>query len=262
MTRMKSWAILLLLTLTGGAGAPFDSLSLAQGGQTPTTANVRFEVASVKENKSGSQNSSNRTAGERYSGTNVSLVSLLRTAYALQEFQIAGYPAWAETDKFDVEAKMESGANPPDFPLMLQKLLAERFKLVVHREPRQTSIYTLVVAKDGPKLKPGDPSKCGGSSCGFNASPTEIVGENVSMSQFAFRLSRSIGTHVVDGTSLKGTFDFKVTWLPDDRFSGRGASANPTLFTAIQEQLGLRLQAGRGPVDTLVIDRAEKPVAD
>ena len=249
MTRMKSWAILLLLTLAGaGAGAQ--------------SASPAFEVASIKENKSGSPNSGNRTAGERYSGTNVSLVSLLRTAYALQEFQIAGYPAWAETDKFDVEAKMESGANPPDFPLMLQKLLAERFKLVVHREPRQTSIYTLVVAKDGPKLKPGDPSKCGGSSCGFNASPTEIVGENVSMSQFAFRLSRSIGTHVVDGTSLKGTFDFKVTWLPDDRFSGRGASANPTLFTAIQEQLGLRLQAGRGPVDTLVIDRAEKPVAD
>jgi uncharacterized protein (TIGR03435 family) len=259
---MKSWTVVLLLTLTGaGAGAPFDSLSLAQGGQTPTMANVRFEVASVKENKSGSQNSSNRTAGERYSGTNVSLVSLLRTAYALQEFQIAGYPAWAETDKFDVEAKMEPGANPRDFPLMLQKLLAERFKLVVHREPRQTSIYTLVVAKDGPKLKPGDPSKCVGS-CGFNATPTEINGESVTMEQFAFRLSRSIGTHVVDGTSLKGTFDFKVTWLPDDRFSGRGASANPTLFTAIQEQLGLRLQAGRGPVDTLVIDRAEKPVVD
>ena len=82
------------------------------------------------------------------------------------------------------------------------------------------------------------------------------------MAQFAARLARSIGTHVVDGTLLNGTFDFKMTWLPDDRFSGRGASANPTLFTALQEQLGLRLQAGRGPVETLVIDRAEKPVVD
>ena len=235
---------------------------LAQSALPALKAVPAFEVVSIKENKTGSQNSSNRTAGERYSGTNVSLISLLRTAYALQEFQIAGYPAWAEVDKFDVEAKMESGANPRDFPLMLQKLLADRFKLVAHREPRQTSIYTLVVVKDGPKFKPGDPSKCGGSSCGFNASPTEIVGENVSMEQFAARLSRSIGTHVVDGTSLNGTFDFKVTWLPDDRFSGRGASANPTLFTALQEQLGLRLQSGRGPVDTLVIDRVEKPVTD
>jgi uncharacterized protein (TIGR03435 family) len=259
---MKLWTM-LLLTFTGvGATAPFDSLSLAQGSQTPTTANVTFEVASIKENKSGSQNSSSRTAGDRYSATNESLIELIRIAYAVQEFQIAGYPAWAETDKFDVEAKMESGANPRDLPLMLQKLLVERFTLVVHREPRQTSIYTLVVMKDGPKFKPGDPAKCGGRSGGFAATPTEINGGCVTMEQFAARLSRSIGTHVVDGTSLKGTFDFKVSWLPDDRFSGRGASANPTLFTAIQEQLGLRLQSGRGPVETLVIDQAEKPVAD
>ena len=82
------------------------------------------------------------------------------------------------------------------------------------------------------------------------------------MAQFAARLSRSTGTHVVDGTSLNGAYDFTLTWLPDDRFVGRGASANPTLFTAIQEQLGLRLQSGRGPVETLVIDRAEKPVIE
>ena len=82
------------------------------------------------------------------------------------------------------------------------------------------------------------------------------------MAQFAVRLSRSLGTHVVDGTSLSGTYDFKLTWPVDDRFDGRGASANPAIFTAIQEQLGLRLQAGRGPVDTLVVDRAEKPLTD
>ena len=245
---MKIPAVLLVASL-----AAVDVL--AQNGSPA------FEVASIKENKSGSMNSSNRAAGDRYSGTNVSLISLLRTAYALQEFQLAGYPAWAETDKFDIEAKMESDAKPEDFLIALQKLLADRFKLVVHREPRQASIFTLVVMKDGPKFKPGAPSKCSGR-CGFNASPTEIVGESVTMEQFAARLSRSIGTHVVDGTSLKGTFDFKVSWLADDRFSGRGASANPTLFTAIQEQLGLRLQGGRGPVDTLVIDRVEKPVPD
>ena len=237
------------------------SVSLVAVDVIAQNASPAFEVASIKQNLSGSQNSSNRMAGERYSGTNVSLISLLRTAYALQEFQLAGSPAWAETDKFDIEAKMESGANARDFPLMLQRLLAERFKLVAHREPRQASIYTLVVTRDGPKFKPGDPSKCTGS-CGFNASGTSINGESVSMEQFAARLSRSIGTHVVDGTSLNGVFDFTLTWLLDDRFSGRGASANPTLFTAIQEQLGLRLQAGRGPVDTLVIDRAEKPIPD
>ena len=129
---------------------------------------------------------------------------------------------------------------------------------MAHREPRQASIYTLVLMKDGPKFKPGDPSPCSGR-CGFSASPTDIVGESVSMEQFAARLSRSIGTHVVDGTSLKGTFDIKVSWLADDRFSGRGASANPTLFTAIHQQLGLRLQGGRGPVDTWSSTRSKSP---
>lgn len=237
-------------------------VTVAATGVGAQNASPAFEVASVKENKSGSQNSSNRTAGERYSGTNLSLIQMLRTAYAVQEFQIAGYPAWAETDKFDIEGKMESGGNVRDFPLALQKLLADRFKLVLHREPRQASIYTLVVMKDGPKFKPGDPSNCSGRSGGFAATPTEINGGCVTMEQFAARLSRSIGTHVVDGTSLKGTFDFTVSWLADDRFSGRGASANPTLFTALQEQLGLRLQSGKGPVETLVIDRVERPVAD
>ena len=237
-------------------------VALAAAAVSAQSAAPSFEVAVIKANRSGSQNSSNRTAGERYSATNVSLISMLRTAYAVQEFQIAGYPGWAEVDKFDVEAKMAPGANVRDFPLMLQSLLAERFKLVVHREPRPSPIYTLVVTKEGPKLAPGDPSKCGGSSCGLNATPTEIVGENVTMAQLANRLSRSIGTHVLDGTGLAGTYDFKVSWLPDDRFVGRGASANPTLFTAIQEQLGLRLQSGRGPVDTLVVDRAEKPTTD
>jgi uncharacterized protein (TIGR03435 family) len=241
---------------------PLLLAAIATAAVSAQSASPAFEVAVVRENRSGSQNSSSRTAGERYSGVNVSLISLLRTAYAVQEFQIAGQPAWADIEKFDIDAKMPSGANPRDFPLMLQRLLADRFKLVVHQEPRQAPIYTLVVTKEGPKLAPGDPSKCGGSSCGFNASPTEIVGENVTMAQFAARLSRSIGTHVVDGTSLSGTYDFKVTWLPDDRFAGRGASANPTLFTAIQEQLGLRLQSGRGPVETLVVDRVEKPPID
>lgn len=145
---------------------------------------------------------------------------------------------------------------------MLQKLLADRFKLTLHREQRQAAIFTLLVAADGPKLRPGDPSQCTGSSCGLNATPTEIVGENVTMPELAVRLSRSLGTLVVNGTALRGNFDFKLTWPTDDQFGGRGASANPAIFTAIQEQLGLRLQAGRGPVETLVIDHAEKPVPD
>ena len=237
-------------------------VALATAGVAAQNASPGFEVASVKQNRSGSLSSNNRMAGERYRATNMSLVALLRSAYSVQAFQIAGLPDWAEVDRFDIDARIESGANAGEWPLMLRRLLADRFKLALHREQRQSAIFTLLVAPGGPALNPGDPSKCTGSSCGLNATPTQIVGENVTMGQFAERLSRSLGTHVVDGTALRGNFDFKLTWPPDDQFGSRGASANPALFTAIQEQLGLRLQSGRGPVETLVIDRAERPVPD
>ena len=116
------------------------------------------------------------------------------------------------------------------------------------------------MAKNGHKLRQGDPAQCPNTAgCGFNASPTEIVGDSVSMAQLAARLSRSIGIHVVDHTGLPGLFDLKLEWTIEDQFVGRGATASPTIFPAIQDQLGLRLESSRGPVDTLIIDRIEKP---
>jgi uncharacterized protein (TIGR03435 family) len=157
---------------------------------------------------------------------------------------------------------MDAGANSRAWPLMLQRLLADRFKLAVHRESREAPIYTLLVGSNGARLTAAEPSKRSGPDGDFSASPTHIFGTGVSMSEFARRLSRSIGIPVVDGTGLTGAFDLKLTWPMDDRFVGRGASASPTIFTALQEQLGLRLQPGRGPVEMLVVDRAEKPVPD
>jgi len=228
--------------------------------QSPSPA---FEVASIKRNATGSMNANAaRVAGDRYRAENVSLISLLRVAYAVQEFQIAGHPDWADVDRFDIEAKMEAGANSRDWPLMLQRLLADRFKLAVHRESREGPIYTLVVAGNGPRLTAAEPSKRANPGGDFSASPTQIIGTGVSMAEFAMRLSRSIGVTVVDGTGLNGAFDLKLTWPMDDRFVGRGASASPTMFTAIQEQLGLRLQPGRGPTAMLIVDRAERPLPD
>ena len=228
--------------------------------QSPSPA---FEVASIKRNATGSMNANAaRVAGDRYRAENVSLISLLRVAYAVQEFQIAGHPDWAAVDRFDIEAKMEAGANSRDWPLMLQRLLADRFKLAVHRESRAGPIYTLVVAGNGPRLTAAEPSKRANPGGDFSASPTQIIGTGVSMAEFAMRLSRSIGVTVVDGTGLNGAFDLKLTWPMDDRFVGRGASASPTMFTAIQEQLGLRLQPGRGPTAMLIVDRAERPLPD
>ena len=231
--------------------------TVAVNAQSPAPA---FEVASVKRNDSASGNSSSRNLGSRYTATNVTVIQLLRNAYGIQEFQIAGGPSWVGIDRFDIDATMAPGGKPGDWQPMLQTLLADRFKLTFHREPRQASIYSLVVAKNGHKLTPGDPAKCpNAGGCGFNASPTQIVGESVSMAQLAARLSRSIGIHVVDNTGLNGLFDLKLEWTVEDQFVGRGASASPTIFPAIQEQLGLRLESTRGPVETLVIDRVEKP---
>lgn len=158
---------------------------------------------------------------------------------------------------------MAPGSKPGDWQPMLQALLADRFRLTLHREPRQAPMYSLAVAKNGHKLTRGDPAKCSNTGgCGFNATPTQIVGTSVSMAQFAARLSRSIGITVVDNTGLTGQFDLKLEWETEDRFGGRGASASPTIIPAIQDQLGLRLESTRGPVETLVIDRVEQPTED
>ena len=219
-----------------------------------------FEVASVKRNDSASWNSSSRNLGSRYTATNVTVVQLLRNAFGIQEFQIAGGPSWVAIDRFDIDATIPQGSKPGEWQPMLQTLLAERFKLTFHREQRQAPIYSLVVAKNGHKLTPGDPAKCpNAGGCGFNASPTQIVGESVSMGQLAARLARSTGFHVVDNTGLTGMFDLTLEWTVEDQFVGRGASASPTILPAIQEQLGLRLESTRGPVETLVIDGIEKP---
>jgi uncharacterized protein (TIGR03435 family) len=235
----------------------------AVSGVTAQSPPPAFEVASIKQNASGSLNANAaRVAGDRYRAENVSLISLLRVAYAVQEFQIAGHPAWANVDRFDIDAKMEAGANPRDWPVMLQRLLADRFKLTLHREQREGPIYTLVVGSSGPRLTAAEPSKRSNPGGDFSASPTQIIGTGVTMAEFAMRLSRSMGIPVVDRTGLTGAFDLKLTWPVDDQFVGRGASASPTIFTAIQEQLGLRLQSGRGPVEMLIVDRAERPVPD
>jgi uncharacterized protein (TIGR03435 family) len=224
----------------------------------------RFEVASIKRNLSGSGSAVNgMIRGDRFTSTNVTLTQLIRAAYNVQEFQITEQPRWFDAERFDIEAKMERPVTrPEEWQPMLQSLLAERFKLVFHRENRQMTIYELVVAKNGPKLSAADMSKCdpANPACsGFNASPTAIIGTTVTMEQFAVRLARSTGRVVADKTELKGTYDLKVEWPRDDPFTSAGATASAGIFSALQEQLGLKLESARGPVEVLVIDSVSKP---
>jgi bla regulator protein BlaR1 len=263
-----------------------------------------FEVASVKPNKSSDRGGRIMFGpGGRFVATNISVKGLIHIAYGVQDFQISGGPPWLGSDRYDIEAKAE-GPSEGDIRnmseeqrklemdrrrLMLQALLAERFKLTLHKESKEAPIYALVVAKNGPKLKeatreelapppaPADPSdkpdpkrefKVKGQGIGMR--PGEVSGQAVKLSFLADVLSNQpeLGRTVLDKTGLKGSYDFTLKWTAEGpqgpMFKGPGDAPpppdpnGPSLFTALEEQLGLKLESQKGPVDLLVIDRVEK----
>ena len=230
-----------------------------------------FEVASVRPNKSGGPRYSIEPTGDRFKATNISVFSLLQWAYDAEAFRISGAPSWFSSDRFDVEAKAEGAPSIPQFRLMLQRLLASHFQLKLHRETKQGLVYELVAARRGPKLKPakcvGTPSP--GNPCGgFTGSPRgSLTGRADTLPDFAKHLSAILGRPVLDKTGLDDAYDFDLTWTPDeiarqgpgDPDAPSGDPAGPSFFTAVQEQLGLRLESAKGPVDVLVIDSATRP---
>jgi uncharacterized protein (TIGR03435 family) len=219
---------------------------------------------------------------------------LIRTAYGIEENQISGGPSWLKSEHYDVDAKMDSATADALHKLaedqrrvatqhMLQALLADRFKLAVHHDSKELSIYALVVAKSGPKLqqaKPGDTYPNGikgpdgiGRGGVMRMGRGQLTGQALPMSALARLLTGQLGRTVVDKTGLQGDYDFTLQWTPDESegASFRGPdtgpqgsapsadSSGPSLFTALQEQLGLKLESQNGPVETYVIDHAEKP---
>jgi uncharacterized protein (TIGR03435 family) len=230
-----------------------------------------FEVASVRPNKSGDAKYSINPKGDRFAASNISLFSLVRWAYDVEAFRISGAPSWFGSDRFDVEAKSDGTPSMEQFRLMLQPLLAEQFGLRLHRETRQGPVYELVAAKGGAKLKagkcqgtpsPGNP--CGGFSGSARGS---LIGREDSLADFAKNLSSILDRPVMDKTGLAGTYDFDLTWTPDEIArqgpgdpDGPAVDPNgPSFFTALEEQLGLRLEPTKGPVEFLVIDSAARP---
>jgi len=255
------------IVMTAVAPILLGLINATPGGAKPQTIRKQFEVASIKPNKSADTGRAFvPQSADRISATNVTLRELLRIAYNLQDFQISGGPSWIDSSGYDIEAKAGTEASPPDLQLMLQSLLAERFNLVVHRDRKEAPAYALVVSRNGNKLKPSDPSKCvppPAGLCGvLRALNGLIIGEQITTEQFSFRLSRSIGRTIVDKTGLTGIFDLRLEWQPDQIVTSPEApplSQRPSLMTAIQEQLGLKLDSDKTFVDTLVIDRVEKP---
>jgi uncharacterized protein (TIGR03435 family) len=226
---------------------------LAQAQDAPT-----FEVASVKltrhgRDKDGWSRSSLNVTNDRLVATNASMEECIRYAYDVKAYQIIG-PDWLNSDaaSYDILATAPPGTPSKQIPLMLQTLLAERFKLAVHRETRMLPVYELVVGKNGPKLTP---AKSGGRSS-TNSSNGNVTATSVSMAELAHQLSRTraIGRPVIDKTGIEGEFDFTYEYAPDDNDS----AGRPSIFTAIQLKLGLKLEATKGPVEVVVIDHAEK----
>lgn len=241
------------------------------------TAQTTFEVASVKPNLSGAQGGSVRlTPGGRLVAQNAPMRMLITAAYDVRDFQLLGGPAWMASERFDIEAKAAGNPSQDQISQMLQALLAERFQLMVHRETRELPIYRLMVAKGGSKLQAAKAGECTPMvppparfdpatlrPCGgFNNNVGMMLGGRVAMAKLASGLSRTLGRTVVDETGLSGSYDIELRWTPDDAQPAPDSAAPPSFFTAIQEQLGLRLESGRGPVEVLVVDRVERPTGN
>jgi uncharacterized protein (TIGR03435 family) len=240
---------------------------------------IQFEVASLKPNSSGRPGFSIAPLpGGKLNASNISLKRLIAVAYSVTDFQIFGNLDWLESARYDMETRAPGPAALPELRLMLRSLLEDRFKLKFHRETRELRIFTLLPAKaPGPGLVEAPEGECStavtpqpalnGTACGIvNLGPGRINGQRGRISQLADRLSTLLGTTVVDKTGLTGYYNIAMTWTPDPDMerlmTGERPPVNdtsaPSLFTAIQQQLGLKLVAGKGPVEVIVIDSAEK----
>jgi uncharacterized protein (TIGR03435 family) len=226
-------------------------------GQTEPTP--RFEVASVKPAGTGRPGGGLVTGHGRMTVASETLKRCIMGAYGLGPNQIAGGPAWLDSDRFEIVAKSE---RPEDgdaaLMVMLQTLLADRFKLSVHRETRTMTALVLEVARSGPKLE-----KAGDGEATTRSNSAFIDARAITMSRLAEVLSRQTNLVVVDSTGLKGAFNLKLWWRPESpRATVTGvdeAMERPSLFDALQQQLGLRLESRKMPIEILVIDHAEKP---
>jgi len=237
----------------------------------PDAAALSFEVASVKPNTSGTRGGRLNTETGRLTITNIPLRTCVKAAYQVQDYQLIGGPGWPETERYDIVAKAESPVGDDQLMRMLQSLLAERFKLALHRETKELPGYALVMGKNGPQLHEVELAGKGWVRNGVG----RLNGQEVSMARLAEGLSGRLGWPVLDQTGLKGVFDLKLEWTPDPalaRNAGEGKesaavesgsdASGPSIFTALQEQLGLRLEARKVPAEILVIDHIERKVTD
>jgi uncharacterized protein (TIGR03435 family) len=237
-------------------------------------------VISVKRNESGTQERYVNPTPGRLSITNMTPKNLLMLAYGVRDSQVVGGPNWIDSDAYNIEAKSSGNATPKELTgTMLQSLLDERFHLKVHIERRELPVYDLMIAKRGSLLQktpdqtctpfdpgspplPGDPNRDPAQMCGsIGLGLTNLNAKQATTAALAMAFAHLLGRTVIDKTGLVGEFDGRLTFAPPGVVPS-GAPVDPALpdiFTAVEEQLGLKLESSRGPVPVVLIDRIEKP---
>jgi uncharacterized protein (TIGR03435 family) len=228
------------------------------------TNGVAFEVASIRTHTGEVTFSADPALrGSQVRGTASTVLDMITVAYGVRAEQISGGPDWIRQDRFDLEAKVP-GSTPPtqdQVRAMMQNLLAERFQLTVHPETKQAPIYALTVDRSGSKLTPGT---SGAMPTGFvraTADGLHMETESGTMEKLAQQLSVTAGRPVIDKTGLNGTYKFTLDWFPANRLPSPD-STTPSMFAALQEQLGLKLESATGAQEVLIVDRVEKPTAN
>jgi len=255
---MRTVAMMLLVTTSAEA--------MAYQATDPHASLPVYDVSSVKPTRPDTTDrDSSFNSSARYTGKNLDIMDLLRTSFGMQEYLILGLPDWSRKQRFDLEAKV-SDLDPEaakNLTLdqrreMLRTVIEERFHLKWHRETREMPIYELQVSKTGSKLAL---TTTKGTMSGIRNRGNEMDGMNCAMSVLAGALSNRVNRAVVDKTYLKGRYDFTLKFTPDDQ-PASADNDSPSLFTAMPEQLGLKLQPARGMLTVLVIDSVSMPTTD
>jgi uncharacterized protein (TIGR03435 family) len=237
-----------------------------------------FEVASIKPNAANDNRAMiGMQPGGRFVATGITVKFLIGMAYNLRDFQISGGPGWITAERFDINAKPPEGSParipPEQIREMVKALLTERFQLKTRTESKEMPVYSLVVAKNGPKVKPAAaPAEGRGGPGMIRMGRGQLDGNGMAMASLANQIATQVGRPVIDKTGLAGQYDIKLEWTPEPGHGGGpfggppppdalppADSNGPTIFTAVQEQLGLRLEPAKGPVETLVIESISRP---
>jgi uncharacterized protein (TIGR03435 family) len=248
---MKPLAVMLL----------FAMAAMPAASQTPAQK-PSFEAASIKPSKAAPGSPSGiRSVPGRVIGSNVTLKRCIRGAYDVPETLIFGAPKWVDDERYDIEANTAGPASDAELMIMLQSLLAERFHLVFHREQRQMSGYALVVTKGGLKAERSAEGTKATTNANFSAGSIDAQASTIT--NLAQKLSDALHVSVADSTKVEGAFNFKLSWNPKDVTAPASKSvvesSAPSIFTALEEQLGLKLESSKRPVEALVIDSVQRP---